>query len=62
MQFLAVAQLQMLCIGGEIALEVGYWHTVGVLVIYAQAASYVDVFHPDVALLKPVLQFVDAVA
>ena len=62
MHLLSVAQFQVLGIGVEVRLEVGYGHAVGMLVVYAESAAHIDVLYFDVVSFQLVLQFIDSVA
>ena len=62
MERLAGAQLQLLGVGIEVGLEVRDRYTVGVLIVDAETAADVDMFHADAVTLELVLQFVDAIA
>ena len=62
MHLLSVAQFQVLGIGVEVRLEVGYGHAVGMLVVYAESAAHIDVLYLDVVSFQLVLQFIDSVA
>ena len=62
MQSLSWLQLKLLGIGVEVSLEVGDGHAVGVLVVYTQSATHVDVLYADAMTDKLLLQFVHAIA
>ena len=59
---LPLAQFEMSGICSVILLEIGLWHTDGMMIVDAQSATHIDVLHLDVMRFKLCLQLVDAVA
>ena len=62
MEFLTITQLQLLGVCIKVILEVRDWYTVRVVIIDAQATTYVDVLNHDMMSFQLVLQLVDSVA
>ena len=52
----------MLSISRKIVFEIRYRLTVGMLIINAQSATYVDVLDTDAACLQLILQFIHTIA
>ena len=62
MHLLPVSQFEMAGVGVKIFLETRYGYAIGMQVVNAKSAAYVDMTHLDILLFQLGLQLVDAVA